>query len=269
MDEMTIQNLARKWTEESQKEADLQAQQEQPEQPQTNESQLSENDGTNDAATTAPQIPQQQESNVERNMRALRQKAERAERERDEYQRRLAEYEALQAKAQQHQNDDDEDLRINPDELAEGKHLAKVAKKIQRLEQQIKSYQQQSSVSTIETRLRTEHPDFDRIMTRDNIEALAAADPELAATINANPDLYTKAVTAYRQIKRLGIVSDPAIEYDKQRIAQNSMKPKPVASVSPQKGDSPLSRANAFANGLTDDLKKQLWKEMQDARRGY
>lgn len=36
--------------------------------------------------------------------------------------------------------------------------------------------------------------------------------------------------------------------------------------LSPQQGDSPLSKANAFANGLTEDLKKQLQKEMFEAR---
>jgi hypothetical protein len=54
---------------------------------------------------------------------------------------------------------------------------------------------------------------------------------------------------------------------DKLRAQKNAAKPKPLASVNPQQGDSPLSKANAFANGLTDDLKKQLRKEMEDARR--
>ncbi len=53
------------------------------------------------------------------------------------------------------------------------------------------------------------------------------------------------------------------------RIQKNASKPKPLASVNPQQGDSPLSRANAFANGLTEELKDQLRKEMSESRRGY
>ena len=59
------------------------------------------------------------------------------------------------------------------------------------------------------------------------------------------------------------------IEADKRKAQENSAKPRPMASVSPQQGESPLSHANAFANGLTPELQKQLWKEMQDAKKGF
>ena len=43
-----------------------------------------------------------------------------------------------------------------------------------------------------------------------------------------------------------------------------------VTSVSPQEGAAgPLSKANAFADGLTPDLKKQLYQEMIDARKKH
>ena len=54
---------------------------------------------------------------------------------------------------------------------------------------------------------------------------------------------------------------------DRELAQKNASKPKPLASVSPQQGDSPLSRANAFANGLTNELKAQLRKEMEEARK--
>jgi hypothetical protein len=42
-----------------------------------------------------------------------------------------------------------------------------------------------------------------------------------------------------------------------------------MASISPQQGDSPLTKANAFATdgNFGDDMKKQLWKEMNSYRR--
>jgi hypothetical protein len=54
---------------------------------------------------------------------------------------------------------------------------------------------------------------------------------------------------------------------DRAAAQKNASKPKPLASVSPQQGDSPLSRANAFANGLTPELQKQLRQEMEEARK--
>ena len=49
---------------------------------------------------------------------------------------------------------------------------------------------------------------------------------------------------------------------DKEKVKTNIYKPHPAASLSPQPGDNPLTRANAFADGLTDQLKEQLRKEM-------
>lgn len=68
-------------------------------------------------------------------------------------------------------------------------------------------------------------------------------------------------------IKNLGIVPQEVPNTEQERVNKNMAKPRPLISASPQQGDSPLSHANAFANGLTDDLKKQLWKEMDQIRR--
>ena len=69
-------------------------------------------------------------------------------------------------------------------------------------------------------------------------------------------------------MKKFGIYREDPHSEDRIRALRNTQKPKPITSVSPQQGDSPLSKANAFANGLTEDLKAQLRKEMAAARRG-
>ena len=51
------------------------------------------------------------------------------------------------------------------------------------------------------------------------------------------------------------------------KARENHAKPRPISSIGAQEGDGPLSKANAFANGLTDELKQQLLKEMQEARK--
>lgn len=200
------------------------------------------------------------------NIRALREKAERAERaerERDEALRILREIEARK------QQDLPEDLELNlkPDDLAEGKHLSKVDKKIRNLEAELARYKQQSSQVTAEARLRSQYNDFDKVVSKENIDAFRMAYPEIASTINPSADLYSAGVAVYSMIKKFGIYREPNYNEEKAIAQKNFNKPRPVSSIAAQSGDSPLSRANAFASGLTEDLKAQLRREMEEARR--
>ena len=198
--------------------------------------------------------------------KALRLKAARIEQERDEALRKL---QHLEKQAQPPEPEEDDEIRLNPDDLAEGKHLAKVAKKIKKLEQQLQNYQQQSSEVTIEAKIRAQYPDFDQIVNKDTVDLLRNAYPELAQTINSSPDFYSKAVSAYTLIKKFGIVTDEPYSEEKNRAITNAAKPRPLASVSPQQGESPLTRANAFEHGLTEELKEQLCKEMFQHRKNF
>lgn len=205
------------------------------------------------APEPAEQPHEAEETREERNFKILRAAREKAERERDELAQQLARMYQQPAPQQQ------QEVNPNPDDLVEWKH---VDKRIRDLENQIKGYQQQSQESIIEARLKAQYPDFDRVVSRDNIEILKAEYPELADTLNSSSNLYSKAVSAYTLIKKLGIQQDDNSDVDRARLQKNMSKPKPLASISPQKGDSPLSKANAFAEGLTDSLKEQLRKEM-------
>ena len=103
---------------------------------------------------------------------------------------------------------------------------------------------------------------------KENVEILRERFPEIAQTLSDTPDIYNKAAAAYSVIKNFGIHKDTApYENDRAKAVANLQKPRPLTSVSPQQGDSPLSRANAFANGMTDELKEQLRKEMYTARK--
>ena len=220
----------------------------------------------NEVAQAAPQP----ESDKEINLRILRERSERAEKERDEAVRYMRD---MQAQMNQRnappveQEDDEPEYTLSEDALVEGKHLAAYNKKIRRLEEQINSYQQYNNSVTTETRLKAQYPDFDRVVSKENVEALKAQYPELAHSLSANPDLYTKAVSTYTLMKKLNIAVDEVTMADRERAQKNAAKPRPLVSVSPQQGDSPLARANAFAEGLTPDLQKQLLKEMELARR--
>lgn len=211
---------------------------------------------------------EKQPSGPRESWKALREKALAAEKRAQELEAAL-----LAAQSQKNptaQEEDEEEISevaVDADALVEGKHLSKVNKHIKKLEQQLKQYQQQTALSATEIRLKSQYPDFDKVVSRDNLESLRLAYPEIAQSLNANPDLYGKAVSAYTMIKKLGIgEEDPYVE-EKAIIQRNALKPKPLASINPQQGDSPLSKANAFANGkLTDELKAQMLKEMNEYR---
>ena len=158
---------------------------------------------------------------------------------------------------------------INEDDLVEGKHLKRYDAEIKKLRQEQEQFKQQSYAMTAQQQLRSKYPDFDKVVNEDNIEQLKYAYPELANTLNSSTDLYSTAVSAYTMIKKLGIIQEDNYMADKAQALKNASKPKPLASVSPQQGDSPLSKANAFANGLTDELRAAMIKEMNEARKNH
>lgn len=204
--------------------------------------------------------PKPQSNEAEINFARLRKENARIERERDEYARKIQQLEAQQKGAE-------EDFSIAPDELVEGKHLSKYEKRVKELERKVEEYKQNASASTDEIRLRAQYPDFDKVVTTENIELLRDLEPELASSINSDTNLSSKATAVYKLIKKFGIYKEDNFKEDREHAQNNANKPRPLASVSPQQGDSPLSRANAFAQGLTDELKEQLRKEMYEARR--
>lgn len=211
------------------------------------------------------------ETEKDRNFRAVREAAERAARERDEALRKLQDYEARYAKPQQPEPEEETDIDFNvkDDDLVEGKHLQKMKSYIKKLEANQKAFQKKASEATAETRLKSQYPDFDKVMTVENMRALSESYPELASSVNSGGDLYNKAVSVYTLIKKFGIYEDQPYSAEKDRILANQAKPKPLTSISPQQGDTPLSRANVFANGLTDELKKKLREEMAAASKRY
>ena len=219
------------------------------------------------AAAPEPE-PVKEESSKEMNLRILRERAEKAEREKEQLMRFVSERLPKQQQQQTAAQEEDLEFSIAPDDLAEGKHLAKLNKKIKLLENQIKQGNQQSVNMSTEARLKAQYPDFEKVVSQSNIASLSEMYPEMAKTIGESTDLYNKAVSAYTMIKKLGIHNEEANLQDRVKIQANAAKPRPLASISPQQGGSPMTKVNAFENGLTDELAKSLRKEMADAMKG-
>ena len=208
------------------------------------------------AAEQAQTLQSQPEpAGKQNNFAELRQAKEAVERERDAYLNRLKQIENSKQDAPKVK-----DPEIGDDDLAEGRHLKALRKELD-------EYKKEVTQTTNEARIRAQYPDFDTVVNNKTIDQLRIAYPELASTIGSSGNTYNQAVSAYTMIKKLGIYDGQNHDSAKQAVEKNSGKPRPLSSVSPQQGDSPLSRANAFANGLTPELKKNLYKEMIEARK--
>jgi hypothetical protein len=208
-------------------------------------------------------------SDKEENFARMREKSAKLERERDEAIRMAQELQAKYQQSQPQQQEEDLSININSDDLVEGKHLNKLEKKIKKLEEQIRQSQQNTREIALEAQLKAQYPDFDKIVCPDNVNLLKEMEPDIAEAIANTQDIYKKASLAYKMIKKLNIVTEDKYQSDRDLALKNATKPKPTNTISPQQGDTPLSKANAFANGLTDELKEQLRKEMSEYRKGY
>jgi len=231
--------------------------------------QTEEDDDGDEIEEVTPQPKRGQEAPAAKRIRELREAQKKAERERDELLRMMQMQQMQQNMPKQaNPEPEEEDFNVEDDALIEGKHLRKMNQKMRQMEQALKSYQSQSAESITEARIKATYPDFDRVVSQDNIAQLREDYPELAATLSSSTDLYSKAVSAYTLIKQFGIHQDPVLQNDRARVIKNSAKPRPLASVNPQQGDSPLSKANAFANGeFTEADRKRAWAEMVAARK--
>lgn len=152
----------------------------------------------------------------------------------------------------------DEIDKLGDDDLMTKAQAKKLAEKIARhaAQEAIK----QREAATVEERLSLKHPDFGDVVTKENIELLKQTEPELALSLSHNPDPYAQGVAAYKLLKRLGIGGEAERTPEKEKAKVNSQKPMSVNAVTRQ---SAIGNAHLFENGLTKELKSQLWKEMQ------
>lgn len=229
------------------------------------------------APAPQPQAAQAVNEDAEqmRRFKDMRKATERAQRERDEAVRRAEQYERMLASQNPVVPDEPEEEFQVPetDDLVDQKKLAELykyqKKQIQELKRQQKAILENARTSTGESRFMAEHPDWQKVMAMENIQALSDAYPELARSVNASTDVYEKAKATYQLIKRFNIYNEKPYEADKNRAMENVTKPRPSVSISPQQGDSPLSHANLFAKGFTKEVAEVLRKEMAEAAKKY
>ena len=220
-----------------------------------------------------------EETPRERNTRALRElkeKAEkeriRAEKERDEALRRMQELEAhyRQQPKKSESVDEDYDINIGEEDLVEGKHVKKLVNEVKQLKKELQSSQSHYKMQSLQDRLNRDFPDFNRVVTPENIELLRHLKPHQAQLLDASTDLYATAASAYDMIKEYGIYQETQrVQHERNLVQKNIAKPKPSNAVSPQRGNSPLTKVHDFAQGFNDTVAKSLWAEMQSIRKAH
>jgi hypothetical protein len=208
-------------------------------------------------------------------MRRMRENMKRAERERDQAFQMIQELRAKMPAAPE-QPREDYSFNLADDDLPSGQHVKKLDKKFDRqyheMREEFNQYKKQHAQSMAEAKIAARYPDFSEVVTEENATALRESFPELAESIRSNPDMYKQAAAAYTAIKKLGIHQDnPQADYDRVLAQRNATKPRPTASVSPQQGTSPLTKANEYATkeAPSQEMKDKLWKEMNEFRRSY
>ncbi len=218
------------------------------------------------------QEPVKQEDSREENLRNLRElraaerrDKERAERRAEQLEAELATYKRPASPATSRQ-------RLDSDSLAEGRHFNSLQDEIDLLREEVASAKKASTSMSAETRLKIECPDIDSVCSAENIRQFAEENPELAYSFDQNPDLYTKGKAVYSLFKKLGFGGskvDPNLA-NREAALRNSAKPRAVNAVRPQVAEGPLSKANAFEydGKMSEELRKQTYKEMLDAARG-
>ncbi len=181
---------------------------------------------------------------------------------------RLIQEERNRFQPQQPQVEDD--FGIDDNNFAEGKDLKRFAKEVRELKQELHQYKQKTVIDVTHARLRAEMPDFDKVVTDENIALFEAEYPDEAEALKnstAAPLSVGKAV--YKNLKRLGIYVEDTAAPSREAVQKNLSKPRPAASVSPRQGSTPLSKVDDFGSeDLTEERAAALRLEVARYKRG-
>lgn len=156
------------------------------------------------------------------------------------------------------------ELGINKDDLGTGEHLAKLYKELKSLKNEL----QKKEASSADERLRLKYPDFDQMLSEENVQYLLKNEPTLVESIKSNPDPYKQAEAAYRLAKRFCPRPEDESEAKEnmKKIAENQAKPMSSSAV---KKSSVLDQAHQYTSDkvLSKEGRDHYYKLMQEAKR--
>ena len=213
--------------------------------------------------TSVEPIPDRPSS---KHFKTLKAEKEQAQRERDELMRMLQEERSRGVQPKQ----EEDDFGIDENNYIEGKDLKKVVKELKELRKDITQYKQKTAIEVTEARLKAEIPDYQKILSDENVEILKDNYPEIAETIfNSQADPFKVAKAACNMITKLGIHVEDKHTAKREVVQANLAKPRASTTVAPRQGQSPLSQANEYGSDtLTEERMAALRREVDMYRNG-
>lgn len=186
-----------------------------------------------------------------------------ARRKMQELERRAQEQEELIRRLQASTPKEKDDLDdLTDDDIVTVSQAKKLAAKM--AQEVAQNVVKQKDLSTLEERIQLKYPDFEEIVSSKAIEDLKKNEPELAYSLASMQDPYQQAVAAYKLLKKIG--GKDSMTLEQKKALENRAKPQSSQSIIK---NSAIGNAHLFENGLTPDLKKQLYQEMQQAIKGF
>jgi hypothetical protein len=186
-----------------------------------------------------------------------------ARRKMQELERKAQEQDELIRRLQASTPKEKDDLEnLTDDDIVTVSQAKKLAVKM--AQQVAENVVKQKDLSTLEDRINSKYPDFQEIVSKDAIDKLKSEEPELALSLATMQDPYQQAVAAYKLLKKLG--GKEVMTLEQKKALENRSKPQSSQTIVK---NSAIGNAHLFENGLTPELKKQLYQEMQQAMKGF
>lgn len=209
----------------------------------------------NDVTKEAQEAENRKRNDAEHNWAEMRRKMREKDHQIDELKQQF------QSMADKKPQEEDELANLAEDDILTVAQARKLAQKMAR--STAEEVMKQRDAATVDERLQLKFSDYSNIVTKDNIELLKETEPELAQSLSTMTDPYTQAIAAYKLLKKIAPPREET-SLEKRKAEENSQKPVSVNAVTKK---SPIGNAHLFENGLTPELKKQLWEEMETARK--
>ncbi|MGD8305087.1 MAG: hypothetical protein PVF17_00400 [Ignavibacteria bacterium] len=153
---------------------------------------------------------------------------------------------------------------FDDDELLTAAQAKKLAQ--QMVKKELQDYQKQQETQNIPQKLSQQYPDYNEVVNQENVQKLITDDPETAQDIEAlKADPMRMSRLLYKTLKTKYGITKEEEEMPKPQKTKTENRPPSSSSAVPKR--SALAEANAFANGLTPELRKQLWEEMSEAEK--
>lgn len=212
-----------------------------------------------------------QESEQDRNFKALRERLKQVEQEnkrmaqeRENAVRYASEIENRYTRSvpQSHQ----QEQSLSDDDIPD---VAYVKKEIRKAKEELDKERQKLEYANAEIRLATQYPDYRDVLSEENRSLMYSLEPELMASIDANPDVYSRAVATIKAIKTF---VQPRVTYSqaqKEIIKTQASKPKSINSIAASNANSPLNQAYNYTGKMSDEESKRVFEEAQRRARGW